>query len=98
MRVLRRFRLLAALLMAGSAAQASEPIPIHLSHGRFHDFLVYQPAGAPTSIALLLSGDEGWSATADTMSRQLVQQGAMVVGIDSAKFNAALEADASQCV
>jgi type IV secretory pathway VirJ component len=70
----------------------------HLSHGRFKDLLVYRPSGPPTSFALLLSGDEGWNSVADTMARQLVQQGAIVTGIDWAKFKANLEADGDQCV
>src|ERR1700726_4284437 len=69
----------------------------HLSHGRFKDFLVYRPSGPPTSFVLLLSGDEGWNSVADTVARQLVQQGAMVAGIDWAKFKANLEADGDQC-
>ena len=48
----------------------------------FRDLLVYRPGGPPTSFVLLLSGDEGWSATADTIARQLVRQGAMVASID----------------
>jgi type IV secretory pathway VirJ component len=110
MSVLRTFRLLAAsLLMAGAATPASTPASValpapttgnaaHLSHGRFRDFPVYSPVGPPTSFVLLLSGDEGWNSTADTMTRQLVQQGAMVTGIDWAKFKANLEADGDQCV
>src|SRR5271168_2319346 len=53
-----------------------------LSHGRFRDFLVYSPSGPPTSFVLFLSGDEGWTAAAEAMAGQLVQHGAMVVGID----------------
>src|SRR5216684_8837139 len=70
----------------------------HLSHGRFKDFLVYKPAGPPASFVLFLSGAEGWNSTADTMARQLVQQGAMVTGVDWAKFKANLEADGGQCL
>lgn len=104
MRVLRAFRspclLAASLLMAGAAAQASDTLlsAAHLSHGRFRDFLVYKPVGAPTSFVLFLSGDEGWNSTADTLARQLVQQGAMVAAIDLAKFKANLAADGDQCV
>src|SRR5271156_3063799 len=112
MRALRAFRLwclpAAGLLTAGIAAQAGTPASAaspastignatHLSHGRFRDLLVYKPVGPPTSFALLLSGDEGWNSTADTMARQLEQQGAMVAGIDSAKFKTNLEADGDQC-
>jgi type IV secretory pathway VirJ component len=102
--------LLAASLVMAAAAQASDTVRVpsppqstadsatHLSHGRFRDFLVYKPLGPPTSFVLLLSGDEGWNSTADTMARQLVQQGAMVAGIDWAKFKANLDADGAQCV
>jgi len=72
--------------------------PTQLNHGRFKDFPVYKPSGSPTSFVLLLSGDEGWNSTADAMARQLAQQGAMVTGIDWAKFKANLEADGDQCV
>jgi type IV secretory pathway VirJ component len=86
---------------AASPDSASAPSPsapaTHLTHGRFRDVLVYQPAGTPTSFALLLSGEEGWSPVADTMARRLAQQGAMVAGIDMAKFKAELEADGDQC-
>ncbi|HEY2634874.1 MAG TPA: AcvB/VirJ family lysyl-phosphatidylglycerol hydrolase [Steroidobacteraceae bacterium] len=100
----------ASLLTAGPAAHASEPVrapsppesaagsAMRLNHGRFKDFLVYKPVGPPASFALLLSGEQGWNSTADTMARQLVSQGAMVAGIDWVKFKANLEADGDQCV
>jgi type IV secretory pathway VirJ component len=104
-----RWLLAASLLMACAATRASDaahvPVPpvsaaiaTHVNHGRFQDILVYQPVGPATSFVLFLSGDEGWNATADTMARQLVQQGAMVAGIDWAKFKRNLEADDDQCV
>ena len=114
MTVLRKFRFLwpaAALLLAGPTTYASPPPaaaaatlpaalpnPTHLSHGRFRDFLVYRPAGAPSSFVLMLSGEEGWPPTADALARQLALDGAMVAGIDWAKFKANLESDADQCV
>jgi type IV secretory pathway VirJ component len=101
--------LAAGLLMVCAATQASgaaqspvaaEPAAIatHLNHGRFQDILVYKPAGPATSFVLFLSGDEGWNATMDMMARQLVQQGAMVAGIDWTRFKLNLEADGDQCV
>jgi type IV secretory pathway VirJ component len=86
---------------APAPAPAPEPASSgasRLSHGRFRDFLVYTPKAPPTSFALLLSGDEGWGPTADTMAQQLLRQGAMVVGIDLAKFKGALESVPDQCV
>ena len=101
--------LAASLLMAGDAVdaedaapapstQGSPAAPVHISHGRFQDFLVYKPAGPQTSFALLISGDEGWTSTADILARQLAEHGAMVAGIDWAKLKANLEADGDQCV
>jgi len=92
---------LAVLLMMSGiavAAASAAATPVHLSHGRFKDLVVYAPAGNPLSIVLFLSGDEGWNSAADTMALQLAQQGAMVVGIDLKKFDDELKADGSQCV
>jgi type IV secretory pathway VirJ component len=86
--------LAAAMVSSGSAAAT----PASLSHGRFKDLVVYAPAGKATSFVLFLSGDEGWNSGADALAQQLVQQEAMVVGIDLPKFKAALEADGGQCV
>jgi type IV secretory pathway VirJ component len=101
----RKFRpllLVMSLLLAGAETQAgpaTEPGAVtHLTHGRFRDFLVYQPAAPPNSFVLFLSGNAGWNPTADTLARQLMQQGAMITGIDWPKFKANLEADGEQCV
>ena len=96
---------MAGLLPAGLSAAANAPaVPgaapsaTRLTHGRFRDFPVYRPAGTPSGFVLLLSGDDGWSASADSMARQLAQHGSMVAGIDWRQFKANLEADAEQCL
>ena len=97
---------LLAVALIGTATGAASAVsraaatgePERLSHGRFHDVLVYQPGSTPTSVALFLSGDAGWNPTADSLARQLMHQGALVVGIDWPKFKANLEADGDQCV
>jgi type IV secretory pathway VirJ component len=87
--------LLAAMMLVSGFARAA---PAALSHGRFHDLAVYAPTGKPTSFVLFLSGDEGWNSGANALAQQLVQHGAMVVGIDLPKFKVALQADGGQCV
>jgi type IV secretory pathway VirJ component len=84
----------AAMLLSGLVATAA---PVHLSHGRFKDLNVYVPVGDAKSFVLFLSGDQGWNSHADALAAQLLQQGAMVVGIDLPKFEAVLEADGDQC-
>ena len=86
----------AALLQAGSGAQAASPETI--SHGRFNDLPVYKPAGPVKGFALLLSGAAGWDAAAKTQAEALARQGTMVAGIDTAKLLANLEADKGKCV
>jgi type IV secretory pathway VirJ component len=85
----------AAMWLLGDIAAAE---PARLNHGRFKNVVIYTPAQAPTSFALLLSGDAGWSAKEDSLAQQLVQQGAMVAGIDTPQFKAALSMDGAQCV
>jgi len=87
----------AAATASGASAPTPPSSPAHLAHGRFHDFLVYVPAGRPKSFVLLLSGDEGSTGIVDTLAQRLVQQGAMVAGIDWPKFKAVLEADGDAC-
>jgi type IV secretory pathway VirJ component len=88
-------QILIAALLQGGIAHASATL---LNHGRFKDVAVYVPAGKPTSFVLFLSGDEGWNASSETLALQLVQQGALVAGIDLRKFKAILRADGGQCV
>jgi type IV secretory pathway VirJ component len=78
---------------AGAGATAQR-----LTHGRFKDLVVYSPAGNPTSFVLFLSGAAAWNAAAESMALQLVQQGAMVAGIDTPKFQENLRSDAADCV
>jgi type IV secretory pathway VirJ component len=90
----------AALLLAGSGAQAASPgsSPETITHGRFKDLPVYKPAGPVKSFALLLSGAAGWDAAARVQAEALARQGTMVAGIDTAKLLANLEADKGKCV
>jgi type IV secretory pathway VirJ component len=94
----------AALLLAGSGAQAASPAtspatsPETITHGRFNDLPVYKPAGPVKGFALLLSGAAGWDAAARVQAEALARQGTMVAGIDTAKLLANLEADKGKCV
>jgi type IV secretory pathway VirJ component len=96
MKALLMLAALTALALPSAAAPTTAPT--HLSHGRFKDLTVYSPANPATSFVLLLSDDKGWNAAADALAGQLVQQGAMVTGIDFHAFKAALEADGADCV
>jgi type IV secretory pathway VirJ component len=84
----------------GAAANpgAVAPVVQHLSHGRFHAFPVYSPAAAPSSVVLLVSGNRGWDAASAALAHEFAQRGALVIGIDQPKLDAALRRDPSDCV
>jgi type IV secretory pathway VirJ component len=90
--------LLFGLIAAAPAAAPPAASPTHLNHGRFKDVVIYAPALPATSFVLFISSDEGWNAALEPMALALVQQGAMVAGIDLPKFKAMLEADGGQCI
>lgn len=84
-----------------SEAQTAGPLPKNverMTHGRFQDVTVYHPEGKPKSFALFLSGDGGWNLGVVDMAQTLVDQGAMVVGIDTPKLLEEFEHDADECV
>jgi len=93
----------ALMLQARKPLTAAAPVwtPVasaHLSHGRFPDFTVYSPHASPRGFVLLISGDDGWTPALDVMAKQIAAEGAMVAGIDGAKFAAVLAGDGGQCV
>jgi type IV secretory pathway VirJ component len=59
--------------------------------------MVYRPAGATGSFVLLLSGTAGWDAEAERLARLLAGRGALVAGVDTRAFFAALEKDGGDC-
>jgi type IV secretory pathway VirJ component len=92
---------LALIVNALALAQAPAGLAVNatrVDHGRFKDVVVYAPNGAATSFVLFISADVGWNAAAQAMALALVQQGAMVAGIDLPKFKAELAADGAECV
>ncbi len=93
----------AASLMAidvPAKAVHESPLPRNaerLSHGRFKDIIAYRPDGAPKSFVLFLSGEHGWNARAAEMARVLVDQDAMVVGIDTPGLLQDFDHDGGDC-
>ena len=84
----------AALLAATLPCAAQEKV----SHGRFKDVSIYRPAGEVKQFVLFLSGDTGWTGEVSVIAQKLVERGAMVAGISTPQFYAALEADGASCV
>ncbi len=87
---------LLVLLLLAPLLQAAPPEVV--SHGRFETLRVYRPAAAPTSVALLFSGAQGWNIDSDGMARTLVAQQALVIGIDLPPLLQTLASDGDACV
>jgi len=57
-----------------------------LKYGSFGKVYIYKPAAAPDALVLFVSGDGGWNEGTIKMGRQLVKDGAMVIGINISHY------------
>jgi type IV secretory pathway VirJ component len=80
-----------------SAAPPIQPSAV-FRYERFGEVSVYRPSGEPREVVLFLSGDGGWTLGVLTMTRRLVEQGALVAGIDNSHYLAELERAPDKCV
>ncbi len=86
-----------ALLCECSSVDSGTPSEV-LSHGRFASVRVYRPAGAVRQVALLLSGDGGWSPDLGAIAYKLSGEGTLTAGIDLPPLFANLARDPASCV
>lgn len=82
---------LSCLAPAFAAAQATISLP------PFGEVTIYKPAGPVDSIAVFLSGDGGWNEGVIPMARKLVEQNALVVGVNTPKLLANLDKGDGAC-
>jgi len=69
-----------------------------IAHGAFAQLRIYRPQDPPRHIALLLSGDGGWGAPLEAIAAGLAARGALVAGIDTREWLAALNRSGSPCI
>lgn len=87
-----------AALLALCAVQAHAtlaPVRTAVSHvpgGRYGEVAVTKPVGAMRGFAVLFSAHEHWDAADQTRADALAQHGALVVGVDTARYAANLAA------
>ncbi|MES2885372.1 MAG: AcvB/VirJ family lysyl-phosphatidylglycerol hydrolase [Pseudomonadota bacterium] len=91
-------RRLAWLMCVLSTLPLHAAEPQTLDHGRFEKVRIYKPTGTTRSVVLFLSGDGGWKQQEAKQAEAMVAEGAVVIGIDTPQFMAALEADGGECV
>lgn len=89
---------LPGLVLLLAACGKSVPAPEAIDHGRFENVQLYRPADTPRSVVMLFSGSEGWNTRMARQAETLRDGRALVIGIDTRTFTAALEADGADCV
>lgn len=91
----------AAKPTAAKPATAKPAVPKHptstIQFGRFGAVTIYRPSGVAKSVVLFLSGDGGWNDGVDEMAGYLVDEGAIVLGVDTPHYLDAL-GGAKHCV
>ena len=81
----------------GDAPAPALPGEQKLRYGPFGEVTVYRPAAKVGSVALFISGDGGWNLGVVDMARHLLEQDAIVVGIDIRHYLAAVNAPSASC-
>jgi type IV secretory pathway VirJ component len=94
----RVLALLASLTFLPYCSYLSFGSTERLSHGRFEHLRIYRPPGNTQRLALLLSGDGGWSPTLGALAQRLASTGTLVAGVDSRALLASLARDPAGCV
>jgi type IV secretory pathway VirJ component len=96
-------RLVLVGLIAGAAlallapAKAKDQLVADVASPASGPASVFAPAGPPTGVAILLSGDTGLDAEARTLAGKLSGWGVLVVGVDTRAFSAATAPDPGPC-
>jgi type IV secretory pathway VirJ component len=88
----------AVLLLCQCVSQNRADEVERQSYADFQEVRVYRPAGAAQHLALLISGDGGWTAGMDSIAHGLTAIGTLVAGIDGKAFLASLRHDPAACV
>jgi type IV secretory pathway VirJ component len=86
------------LLLCQCACQDAALRPEVLSYGRFRSLHIYRPAGTPERLALVLSGDRGWTPFIGSLAQELAASGTLVAGVDVEELLQSLGRDPASCV
>lgn len=100
-RMLNRVLALLLVLSSGSgtaSAAAAAPETIATEQAAFGAVEVYRPPVPPAAVVLFLSGDGGWNLGVVGMAEALSARGAIVIGVDTNRYLAAVGKEAKTCV
>jgi type IV secretory pathway VirJ component len=89
------YYVLVFLMIISSIARASATDT--LKYSVFGKVIVYKPATGANAVVLFISGENGWNKGEADMARQIVSQGAIVVGIDCRNYFKRLKNQSLKC-
>jgi len=89
------YSVLVCLMIISSVARAASTDT--LKYSVFGKVIVYKPATSANAFVLFISGENGWNRGAADMAKQIVAQGAIVVGIDSRNYLKRLKTESLKC-
>ncbi len=96
MKYLRRLMFLCVATLAYTAALPSAHAT-SVSGGRYGNVEVTQPSGPMRAFVVLFSKASGWNANDQQAADLLARDGALVVGVDTARYAATLAATKESC-
>jgi type IV secretory pathway VirJ component len=65
--------------------------------GAFGKVTIYKPKTVPSAVVLFISGDGGWNSGVIDMAKNIVDQGALVAGIDIQHYFKQIKKENSKC-
>ncbi|MEN2489647.1 AcvB/VirJ family lysyl-phosphatidylglycerol hydrolase [Flavobacterium sp. B11] len=65
--------------------------------GAFGKVIIYKPKVTPIAVVLFVSGDGGWNSGVVDMAKSIVDQGALVAGVDIQHYFKAIKKEKTKC-
>ncbi|WDF61721.1 virulence factor [Flavobacterium sp. KACC 22758] len=91
----KKIILILSIFICSTAVFASVQDTIRV--GAFGKVTLYKPKTAPNAVVLFISGDGGWNSGVVEMAKNIVDQGALVAGIDIQHYFKAIKKEKTKC-
>jgi type IV secretory pathway VirJ component len=86
-----------AILILFSGLKANTSAIEIMNYGSFGEITIYKPTKTPDAVVIFVSGDGGWNKQVDEMAKNILNQGALVIGIDIKRYLKSIKSSKSGC-
>ncbi len=94
---MKRFFLIVAAIVSFDSVLKADKVD-SIPYGSFGKIYIYHPEKVPGAFVIFISGDAGWKEEVISKAKNMVTQGAMVVGIDINRYYRNIKASKSKCI